>query len=265
MKATKALATIAVATLGLVSCNRNADTTIAPLTLDSISYTDTMYIQLSEEHIVSISMQGNYVYPTNNDSVRYHLNAQMFSPVVADSAPDKIIESYFHNIVLGDLSHGEAFTEVSKEEWEKSSPTPLQYEYSVSNTFVPETEASYIITSYEYTGGAHGYTSNAYYTVDPKSGRAIQEADIFVDDYKEQLAKAIKDELLRKNKEDDFFSINEVVGNGNFIITKQGLRYCYNPYEIAPYAFGTVIVDLPWENLRNIVRPGSVAAAYLQP
>ena len=51
--------------------------------------------------------------------------------------------------------------------------------------------------------------------------------------------------------------------NNNFAITRDGLIYYFNPYEIAPYVAGIIQVRVPYEELRLILRPGSLLYAYL--
>lgn len=42
--------------------------------------------------------------------------------------------------------------------------------------------------------------------------------------------------------------------SSNFIPSKAGLIFIYNPYEIAPYALGTIEITVPKEALKGIIK-----------
>lgn len=123
--------------------------------------------------------------------------------------------------------------------------------------------------SYSFTGGAHGNYGTTYYNFDAITGQVIDLTNILVDDYEITL-KAIAEPIFKKNyleagrtnySEAGFYFENDVFKlTDNFAITKEGLKFLYNPYEVAPYALGQQEIIIPYAALKKLVKPTSVLA-----
>ena len=135
----------------------------------------------------------------------------------------------------------------------------------------------YIITMqkelYTYSAGAaHGLHGVGNYTIDRRSKDVISEGDLFIDGYEAELGKVLQRALVkylgRKNaqevEKEDGFSITDLTSNDNFRLDAKGMTYTYNPYEIAPYAFGVIEVFVPYEEVRHLLRPQSILHHYIQ-
>ncbi|OJU54060.1 MAG: hypothetical protein BGN96_08720 [Bacteroidales bacterium 45-6] len=113
-----------------------------------------------------------------------------------------------------------------------------------------------------YNGGAHGSHHTGYYNIDLKTGKPIKESDIFKPGYEAELKKAIIHQLLAVNKltrpeeliEKGFFDLNDLKPNNNFLITKDGITYGFNEYEIAPYYMGLIKVHIASSSISNILK-----------
>ena len=46
----------------------------------------------------------------------------------------------------------------------------------------------------------------------------------------------------------------------NFAITKSGLKFLYNPYEVAPYALGQQEIIIPYRDLEALIKPNGLLA-----
>ncbi len=116
-----------------------------------------------------------------------------------------------------------------------------------------------------YEGGAHPIYANNYKNINLNNFSIITEDDIFVDGYKEKLTEIIKTKLLEtsfkdyiteETTEEDiksyFNDFDKIAPNGNFLILDDGIKYIYNPYEIAPYAAGNFEVLIPNSELSEI-------------
>lgn len=134
----------------------------------------------------------------------------------------------------------------------------LSWEYVTTGQFTGEYKnmVSYTVSNYAYTGGAHGLSWDTPFVFDKKTGIKVDESELFIDDYKAPLA-----ELLTKHSADNFdnpedasFFVNEIVPNGLFEVSEQGVTYSYNPYEIAPYSTGIVKITVPWDELKDVLR-----------
>ena len=125
---------------------------------------------------------------------------------------------------------------------------------------------------YTYSAGAaHGLLGTSYYNIDLKTRTVLSEGDLFVDGYQPELAKVLQRCALTTYGCKTVEELEEKIGayltdfapNDNFTLSPEGLIYCYNPYEIAPFAAGTIRVRVPYVELTKLLRPGSPLAAYL--
>ena len=127
----------------------------------------------------------------------------------------------------------------------------------------------YGIERYVYMGGAHGLETRNYYNFDLKTGKTLMEADLFKPNYKSELAELLKKRIVEESKEmketketepilsleDTDFWTDSIKPNGNFYITDESINYVFNPYEIAPYYMGQTEVTIPFNRLKNILKP----------
>jgi hypothetical protein len=115
-------------------------------------------------------------------------------------------------------------------------------------------------TSESYLGGAHGAYNVAYTNFDMRNGNTLKTKDIFVKGYEKTLNKLIE-ERIRKHfemkpneslSEGGLFE-NKVSFNDNFAITKDGIEFLYNQYEIAAYAMGVIEIKLSYQDIDAIL------------
>lgn len=112
-----------------------------------------------------------------------------------------------------------------------------------------------------FTGGAHGYYGTALTTYDLNTGKSLllnalitdQEAlrtmlgEAFVEEKKEMVQNVTLQELLLEPDEPLALPVN-------FCILPEGIRFMYNPYEVAPYAVGQTDILLSWKQLGPIAK-----------
>ncbi|MDO5570841.1 MAG: DUF3298 domain-containing protein [Bacteroidales bacterium] len=116
---------------------------------------------------------------------------------------------------------------------------------------------SYTINFYTYTGGAHGMQANTNFVIDAKNNTPITLVDIFSESNFEEVAKIIISTIAadrgytdpKQLNEEGFFSLEEVSPTDNFLVNEKGMKWTYNPYEIAVYAAGTIEVFVEWDKL----------------
>ncbi len=125
----------------------------------------------------------------------------------------------------------------------------------------------YSISAVNFMGGAHPNTQFRYINFDRKTGKLLTLKDIFTVGFESKL-NAILDKLIRKIyflKPDDNLSEkiglfeNKIEFNNNFAITKHGIKFYYNPYEIAPYSVGFIEITIPYSELEEILPLNSKA------
>jgi len=124
---------------------------------------------------------------------------------------------------------------------------------------------SLAVTETAYTGGAHSMTSVRFVYVDADLGNTLGFADLFREELRDSLS-AVLEPLFREARgiapdsslkaagflfEDDRFHVNE-----NVAITRDGLRWRFDPYEIAPYSTGATEMVVSFATARPFAKPG---------
>lgn len=129
----------------------------------------------------------------------------------------------------------------------------VQDEYTCSLIDSSNTYMSMGISSYFYAmGAAHGQPGFQVLNVDLTTGAKITLADLFVNNYRSSLKAFAKRKFLEQNGNGDWwfttgdqpFDLPE-----SFAITRKGITFFYQPYEIGPYAAGAPDVFLSKKDL----------------
>ena len=132
---------------------------------------------------------------------------------------------------------------------------------------------SSLITIYfsddSYDGGAHEHDGFSFINWDSKTSRVIELDDLFIDGYYDKLIK-IAEKIFRKHEklsdnasfENYLFKNGKFGLNNNFLITPNYIIFLYNEYEIKPYTEGTTEIDIPYTQIKSLLRPNTVVAQY---
>ena len=118
---------------------------------------------------------------------------------------------------------------------------------------------SYMVEYYGFRGGAHGINTMTPVVFDRKTGDTVSEEAFFADGYKQPVAALIRAHLPEALEGDedalkDIFEPDLVGPNGIYEVTKDGVTWYYQPYDIAPYYLGVISVTVPWKELKAYVR-----------
>lgn len=121
-----------------------------------------------------------------------------------------------------------------------------------------ENTLTILISNYSYLGGAHPNSYQTYLNFNQKTGELIQLEDIIID---QEAVLRIAEQQFRTTY--DIFPDAPLTNAGlfekklvlpeNFAITKKGLMFLYNPYEIGPYVAGYYQFTIAWESLEGLV------------
>ncbi len=132
---------------------------------------------------------------------------------------------------------------------------------------VVEINLPYVATQfdfYSFTGGAHGNLTTEFYNFNVENKTILEYNKLFTGQEKSALEK-IAEKILRKKykiKENEklteagfWFGKNKgFTLNGNFLILRDGLKFLFNQYEIAPYSMGQIEIFIPKDKLPEKVR-----------
>lgn len=118
---------------------------------------------------------------------------------------------------------------------------------------------SYRTATYTYTGGAHGSTWEANLNFDRKSGKLLEQEDVFAEGFEGQVRKLLMKHLNDGRDENSQISllVDEIEPNGNFTIGPEGITFTYNQYEIAAYAFGIIDILIPADEIKPYLKAGT--------
>ncbi len=118
----------------------------------------------------------------------------------------------------------------------------------------------------DYMGGAHPNSSFTYVNYD-RSNQAVLTLDSVLKANTFSKLQSIAEQIFRKNEglgpnqslaNTYFFDKDTFHLNSNFTITKTGLEFLYNPYEIKPYAAGITTLIIPYSAIKDLIKPNSI-------
>lgn len=202
-------------------------------------------------------------------------NGTFFNNESYDSlSPKEALAKYLEDYTEEYRELGEQYKEDLENLEGDNKPSWYWYELQKSNEILFEDEniLSYSVQHSDYTGGAHGSLNMLYYTIDLNKLITVTQESIFKPNYYKSLTSIIIEKLMAKYNldspeklmEEGFFDINEIAPNNNFWINDLGIHYVYNQYEIAPYSMGPIEVTIPYEDIKSIIIPESIAGKYIE-
>jgi hypothetical protein len=122
---------------------------------------------------------------------------------------------------------------------------------------------SFYIDHFAFTGGAHGLQTRQFTVVNLWTGKELNLQDIFKANSDAQLGSILSEKIHEMNhlptsqslKDAGFFS-DTVKPTDNFYLTRNGIGFFYNQYDIAPYASGSIDVFIPYREVKELLVPG---------
>ncbi|KJD31913.1 hypothetical protein PW52_16280 [Tamlana sedimentorum] len=207
---------------------------------------ETETIQFSE---TSFNVENNKLVEINsvlakgNKNIVSKINNQINGALInalhvvdGDTTSLKTVEegiSFFNN----------AYNSFSEEVKEATPPWETQIDVEVM--YQSEVLASIAITTYAYTGGAHGLTTIIFKNFDLTTGNLIDNADLFTD---YNSFKKLSEKYFDKNIEDknSLFEPSNFKMPVNIAYSGEGIVLLYNTYEIAPYSTGIIEFLIPY-------------------
>lgn len=122
---------------------------------------------------------------------------------------------------------------------------------------------SYKMKRYYFSGGTHGLETTTFLTFDLANGTQVTQSDIFINGFEEPVRKLLVEKLQKEFQERgsdmDNLWIDQILPNDNFALTEKGVKFWFNPYEIAPYSEGSACVTLTYEELKHWLRPNNAS------
>jgi hypothetical protein len=116
------------------------------------------------------------------------------------------------------------------------------------------------LKTYVFTGGAHGYSPTRFLNFNKTNGLELDNAELFRDStgflqfsearfrQQEGIPEGTNINSTGFMFEDDVFHLPENMG-----FTKEGLQLFYDQYEIASYADGPIVMNIPYNEVRDFL------------
>ena len=128
------------------------------------------------------------------------------------------------------------------------------------------------LSEYSFSGGAHGSSYLLYTVFDINKVKRIKLNDLFNKGFITKLTK-IGEEYFRELRNHEpttnleeagyWFENNQFALPDNFFISKDGLGFTYNQYEIASYADGIITFTIPFYELNELFSKNSVLSKFV--
>jgi len=139
--------------------------------------------------------------------------------------------------------------------WSQDINVHIEHQFAGTQTL------SLSLSMYNYTGGAHPNSNLIYVNYDIFSRKIIKLSDLINPNMMARLT-YIASTIFRKQEglspteplENYFFENQKFSLNSNFLITKKGLLFFYNPYEIRSYAEGPMELMVPYSAISTLLK-----------
>ncbi len=122
------------------------------------------------------------------------------------------------------------------------------------------------LTSWAFTGGAHGYGSTGCTLVDLRTGKTVPPDGVFapgtpwLKDIVEIVRADLKKQFVDNPGFEDALQPNKLTKTvntgGHFCWQADKLQIYFNQYEVGPYSSGPYTVDIPYSRLKPLLRAG---------
>jgi len=156
-------------------------------------------------------------------------------------------------------SFNEGFEAVKRQFEDQTIP----WEATLSGDIVYEDAqmVTVVINSYLFTGGAHGNSDVSYLNFDKVTGTEIENWELFDDEEGFTHYAETKFRIQEKVPQDDsinqtgfmfeaeVFHLSENIG-----YTPDGVQLLYNPYEIASFAEGPIVLTIPFQEANKYLK-----------
>lgn len=207
----------------------------------------------------------NLKYATPEDSVTRLINENIvrlafdYEGLSPRLAVDSFMTSYIRN-------YHQDLTPYYKDDLQKGDVGGwYNYQYELTTSVVPARDNvwGYQLNLVTYEGGAHGSYTTTYMNFDKVTGRLLTLDDVFVPGYEKPLTQVLlttlQDQLqmssVEELQENGFLNWTDMYPTKNFLLAPDGVRFYYNIYEIAPYACGPTELTVPYEALKDLLKP----------
>jgi len=230
----------------LISCNEDK-----PLTFSSEEFNQSKLEECKGLDCPEISV--NYLIASGNQEVQKRINQAIEQEVIDGLNPVRTDSVVNYNSIN---EAAEAFINSYKEDKAAFPDMASGYESKIDIAKSRESNELVSLKSeiYGYMGGAHGFTILSYLNFDAQTGEKLANEELFINNnaFKNFAEKKFREKFDIPNDDainstgfwfkDEIFVLPEAIGYEG-----ENLVLIYNQYEIASYAEGQIILNIPIE------------------
>jgi hypothetical protein len=224
-------------------------------------YEDSVKAFASQPKSPAAQISFEYLESKNTDEYGIWLNTELKKISGVKPQVDRLVG--FKNIATAYFKDYKLqVTEQSKNGRDEDFQAWMNYTNN-SQQSVSYNDKGYVVIDFladAYTGGAHGNYSSLMFCLDVKNKKQLVLSDIVKTD--SSTLQGILERNLRKAyniKATDALStvlFDDVIKpNNNFYFNANGIAFMYNPYEVASYAQGQIVVFIPYSDLKTYLVP----------
>ncbi|CAH0999447.1 hypothetical protein LEM8419_00747 [Neolewinella maritima] len=225
----------------------------APLTFTPLAYADSASLlgdSMPYRRMYVETLVASGGDPVLRDTLNALITRQLLDRM---PSPDSTLEELLHTSVQQSLT---AYTsqEVDAQAVRES---PYQYVHMDDHRTVVEyqSDSLYVLAHNHafYSGGAHGMYYTVLLTVATDPVRHLRLTDVFKPGTEAALSKLLTARTKAPGVAYTTFE-DTIPATENFALLPDGMRFLYPPYEIGPYAAGEIAIELPYDELRPLLR-----------
>lgn len=265
---------ILVTTLLLVSCwDKKTNTQQSEEREDSVECTENVQFvkdsiilkkKLSDGEYPKYTIEIKVEYAKGDSKAAQNINSQLASLLFGlNNLPLKEAQKHFTD------SLSENFEKELKEFYEPDNEYQdiFAYEYSQKGTVSAESlegVIAYTSRIETYMGGAHGGALESYLNFHKDTGLKITAEELFGKNL-DTVTKMVKEQIVKDNncksaaeleEKRSIFSLGDVyISDNNFQLRDNGILFCFNPYDIAPWSEGFIFTILTYQQLDGLINP----------
>ena len=219
----------------------------------------------------------DFTYLDEVDSVAVRMNRNIQREFLGNDYatldPVAAVDS-FRNTYLADYRN-EVGAIFEKERANASSedeiPAWFSQTYSLV-TFVEEGQSGVVNATANYfvdMGGAHPHQWSIWLNFDFVTGRILEKEDVFHLEASADIEALLLDKLIRMQAEEhpdmQVNSLEDLQNMGflqhtnmfipdNFLLSKRGMLFLFNRYDIAPYSAGEIVIEVPYGEIGHYLK-----------
>ncbi|MEJ1221298.1 DUF3298 and DUF4163 domain-containing protein [Sediminicola sp. 1XM1-17] len=228
--------------LALISCEKEEKLAFAPINYLSDSCANCPKVKIT----IPNALEDSKISKTINNSLKEEI---IYLLTFEDGVDVSNIEDAIASFKNGyDLQKSKFPDETIG--WEAKVEGEVAYE--------DENLVTIQLKSYIFTGGAHGYAPTRFLNFDKKKGLEMENLELFKDQdaflrFAETKFRIQEQVPMGKpiNSTGFMFDNNMFYLSENIGFTKDGLQLFYDQYEVASYADGPIVINLPFEEIKE--------------